>query len=613
MTDPDDDLAPLQSAGDGSGILHEPPPMPAEEAARIVTEACDGAHVYLDPPPWEREEVFVAVGILEAHGFAGAVTKCRRQLTDAGAARKTAVPPHPGKFAWGDFRRGMAPTIKATKARLKRETEAEAIRHALAVEAAQYADPLNPPPDYDSSKQDLCTDSDAALRLVEEYKDWIRYAQGVGWLVWDGMRWALNKTEVMYLARRSARRRLLQACATGDAEKIAQAKRLEDKTHIAGAVALAETDRRIRLRADALDSRPYLLTVSNGTLNLSSGLLEPHNPAHLITKLAPVVYDPEATHPVFDDYLMSLNRETPYLSDFFARCCGMSLTGDASAEVLVLLQGKAGGGKTTLTEAVASVLGDYAVKLPIAVFLQSKHGRTAEGASPNKMRLRGARLAYAAESDESAKLDAGEVKLITGNEAVTARGLHEAPIEFPSTWKTWIVTNYDPQCSSDDSGLWRRIVKIHIPSIPAERRDPRVKEAMRGDPACRSAILAWAAKGCRQWLAGGRGREGLGVPDAVNRWTEEYRKDQDPLTTWAQASGVEFRPGAVTTVRALRDSYSQWCRDHSNYEIKGVRWSKWLVGRGAEEGRVRVDRVPCDVWKNVFMPPDPLDSLDALD
>ena len=587
--------------------------MPAEEAARIVTEACDGSHVYLDTPPWEREDVFVAVGILEAHGFAGAVTKCRRQLMDACAARRSHVPPLPGKFSWGDFRRGMAATVKACKARLKREKEAEAVRHAQSVEAAAYADPLSPPPDHDISRLDYNTDSDAALRLVEAYQDWIRYSPGVGWLAWDGMRWAQNKDEVLYLARRSARRRLVETTAAGDQDRIAQARRLEDAGHINGAVNMAQLDKRIRIPADQLDAHPYLLTCSNGTLDLQTGVVMPHNPAHMLTKLAPTVYDPEASHPIFDAYVCSLNRETPYLSEFFARCCGMTLTGDASAETLLLLQGDAGGGKTTMTEALAAILGDYSVKLPIAVLLQSKHGKATEGATPNKVRLRGARMAYAAESDESAKLDAGEVKLITGNEKVTARGLHRDPIEFDPTWKLWVVTNYDPQVNSDDPGIWRRMVKVSIPSIPKEARDPRVKEAMRGDPLCRSAMLTWAVRGCMQWVAAGRGREGLGVPDAVNRWTADYRKDQDPLSSWAQSVQLEFRPGAMTTVRALRESYSQWCRDRSNYEVKGKRWHSWLVSRGCVEGRARVNRVPCDVWHGVHLPDSSMDSLDPLD
>ena len=300
MIDDVDDpgLAPLQSSGDGSGVVHEPPPMPAEEAARIVTEACDGAHVLLDPPPWEREDVFVAVGILEAHGFAGAVTKCKRQLVDASQARASNAPPLSGKFHWGDFRRGIASTVKACKARLKREREAEALRHAQSVEAAAYADPMAPPPDYDQSKADLSTDSDAALRLVEEYKDYIRYAPGVGWLVWDSMRWAENPDEVLYLARRCARRRINQVLAQGDAEKIAQARRLEDSGHLAGAVKLAAVDKRIRIKASALDAHPYLLTCDNGTIDLRTGVLQPHNPADMLTKLAPVTYDPDARHPV---------------------------------------------------------------------------------------------------------------------------------------------------------------------------------------------------------------------------------------------------------------------------------------------------------------------------
>jgi|GEM_PF-3136985 len=75
------------------------------------------------------------------------------------------------------------------------------------------------------------------------------------------------------------------------------------------------------------------------------------------------------------------------MADFLARCLGVSLTGDASTETLFLLQGDGGSGKTTLTEATANVLGDYAVKMNFDSFCTSKSGRNPGGARADLMRF----------------------------------------------------------------------------------------------------------------------------------------------------------------------------------------------------------------------------------
>jgi putative DNA primase/helicase len=55
--------------------------------------------------------------------------------------------------------------------------------------------------------------------------------------------------------------------------------------------------------ADALDGDPWLLNVENGTLDLRTGELRDHEREDLITKLAPVEFDPEAEAPTWDAFI----------------------------------------------------------------------------------------------------------------------------------------------------------------------------------------------------------------------------------------------------------------------------------------------------------------------
>lgn len=177
----------------------------------------------------------------------------------------------------------------------------------------------------------------------------------------------------------------------------------ESAAHVKATVELAKSDAKLATSVDQLDAHPWKLNVCNGTIDLTTGTLSLHNKDDLLTKLAPVKFSQNAKHEILDKYLDTLDKETPGMSAFLARCFGAALTGDASPETLFILQGDGGSGKTTLVEAIAAMLGDYAVKLPFQSFCQSKHGRGPGSASPDLMMLRGTRLAYA--SEETSQLD----------------------------------------------------------------------------------------------------------------------------------------------------------------------------------------------------------------
>lgn len=280
---------------------------------------------------------------------------------------------------------------------------------------------------------------------------------------------------------------------------------------------------------------------------------------------------------------------------FLARCFGVALTGDAEAETLFLLQGDGGSGKTTMVEAVASMLGDYATKMNFESLCQSKHGRGPGAASPDLIPLRGARLAYASEGDSSARLDAGKVKELTGNEPTTARALYSAPMTFRPTWKVWLVSNFDPKVDSEDTGIWRRMAKLQFAVIPTESRDPAVKRVLTTNPGARSAVLSWALAGCLDWQKRGGGRAGLAPPKAVEDATAAYRVTQDTLAEWWEELMATANIGdntKDTPKHTIRCNYQKWCETNGNHHpVSPQRLAAYLKSKGLSESRSAASRV----------------------
>ncbi len=443
-----------------------------------------------------------------------------------------------------------------------------------------------PAPDIESN--DLATDLDASLRFAEQVGNELRYCPGLGWLAWDGKRWARDGADLraVELSKTCARRWTEQATkSTGDGRehRVKQALGLEGSSHIKAAAELAKSDPRLRVGVAELDADQWLLNVKNGTLDLRTGKLRPHDRADKNTKLAPVDYRPDAAHQVLERYLSDLCVEVADMAGFLSRCLGCALTGNATVETVFLVQGPGGNGKTTLLESAAAMLGDYACKMEFSsICASARHGgRSAGAASPDLVRLRGSRLAYASEGDQSARLDAGIVKLLAGGETITARALFSEPIEFATTWKLWLVTNFDPRADADDSGLWRRLAKIPFAALRG-KPDPKLKDTLVNDPAARSALLAWALRGCLDWQTRGGGRAGLGIPEQVEAATSAYRTEQDTTGSWfAELMDIAAMDRNGTTPnKELRGHYETWCEENGASALSLPRFSLFLADRG---------------------------------
>ena len=148
------------------------------------------------------------------------------------------------------------------------------------------------------------------------------------------------------------------------------------------------------------------------------------------------------------------------------------------------------------------VLGRLVATLPAEVLLDQCKGRNAASASPDIMALHGARLAIASETDEGAKISSSRVKLLTGGDRLTGRGLHDRRMtEFLPTHALFLLTNHLPSVSAQDSAFWARAQVLRFPfsyvdnpSGPMDRkRDPHLFEKLSTEA---SGILAWIVRGC---------------------------------------------------------------------------------------------------------------------
>jgi putative DNA primase/helicase len=215
---------------------------------------------------------------------------------------------------------------------------------------------------------------------------------------------------------------------------------------------LARSEPGIPILPDQMDTHPWLLNCANGTLDLKRGNLREHQQEDYLTKLCPFEFHPEAKAPTWEKFLMQiLVRES--LIRFVQKLMGYSLTGDVSEHILAIFWGVGANGKSTLINAILTVLGeDYAIKANRDLFMARKQ----DNHPAQLARLFGKRLVVALETHEGARLDEGLVKELTGGDPICARRMREDPWQFVPTHKAILVTNHKPEIRGTDEGIWRR-------------------------------------------------------------------------------------------------------------------------------------------------------------
>ena len=251
------------------------------------------------------------------------------------------------------------------------------------------------------------TDYGNAERMVARHGCDLRYCHPWSkWLVWDERRWRIDDTaEVVRRAKLTVRATYKEAWklrTTDDRKALANwAVRSESTDRLRGMITLAQSEAGIPVLPDELDVDPWLLNVENGVVDLRTGDLHPHRREHLITKLAPVPYDPTASAPIWETFIGRIFDCDAELIGFVQRFVGYSLTGDTSEQCFAYCYGTGANGKSTLLTVLREVLGDYAQTMPIETLLHQGRG---SGIPNDLARLKGTRLVTATEADEGRRL-----------------------------------------------------------------------------------------------------------------------------------------------------------------------------------------------------------------
>ncbi|WP_459750945.1 phage/plasmid primase, P4 family [Streptomyces sennicomposti] len=393
------------------------------------------------------------------------------------------------------------------------------------------------------------TDAGIAVRLrdyMARTGGGVRYASGLGFLVWDGTVWAPGNDEV----RTALLQMGAELIASGDdgARKLAL-KALTNRS-IEDVIKVLPSVPGVPASAADFDADPELLSVANGTVNLRTGELRPHSPADMITRRLDVAYRPEAEAKRWESFLTEIFPSHPELPAFMRRLVGYGITGSTAEQMFVFMHGQGSNGKSVFLDALLHVFRGITKSTEFSTF----EARVNVGqASPELAALRGARLVTASETERYSRLAEALVKQLTGGDPVTCRALYGQPFTYVPSFLLMVAGNYRPAILSQDTGIWRRVKLIPFEAtFRGADRDASLPGKLRDEA---EGILAWAVRGAIEWHA-----SGLQEPASVQTATQDYRESEDRLNEYIEARCVR-EAGARVAPMAIRRDYAEWAQD----------------------------------------------------
>ncbi len=442
-----------------------------------------------------------------------------------------------------------------------------------------------------------------ARRLVYVYGDRLRYVPAWRrWLVWDGKRWAHDATgQAARWMKSIARRVTCDALAIEDDAKrqqaaVSLARRGESSAGVSGALTLAGTEPEIVVTPDDLDADPFLLNCRNGVLDLRTGELGDHDPKLLLTRMTGAAYRPNAAGKNFAAFLRRVQTDEG-MRAFLARLLGHALEGQVVSHILPIFYGSGANGKSTLLEAVAGALGDYAGPADPELLTAKSFDAHPTGTAD----LCGLRLAILHEGDAGRRLAEGTVKRLTGGDRIKARRMREDFWSFAPSHTFVMATNHKPIVTGTDEGIWRRLRLVPWDVvIPAEIRDEELpsKRALELD-----AVLAWLVAGYADWH-----EHGLSDPAKVTEATRSFRGESDALGRFIREACVAG-PAQQALSADLFAAWSKWCAGEGEDPGSQTAFSLAMTNRGYDKKATSVGKL----WQGIGIAAEAERGSDGFD
>lgn len=277
---------------------------------------------------------------------------------------------------------------------------------------------------------------------------------------------------------------------------------------------------------------------------------------------------------------VSLTRSTKYADKFFKsvfpddeireyvrKSLGYMLTGNTTARCFFVFYGSGRNGKSQTAILLDKILSKYYHQCAKEVFVTKK----SDGPSPHMFSLIGKRVAVYSESgtSENVELDFCNLKTISGQDKINARGLYRDPLEFYAQCKLVLLTNYTPPLTAE------KALKDRLRYVYFDQRftdNPEAGESKADDEFLSKLmneyldeVFTWIAHGARKYYED----QVIEMPPCFVKRTNKLLNQEDPIEAFITRHVKRSDKSSDYISRAnLYQLYKQFCSGN------GDKWDK---------------------------------------
>lgn len=330
----------------------------------------------------------------------------------------------------------------------------------------------------------------------------------------------------------------------------------------------------IAIPSSEFDKEDYLLNTESGIVNLRTSEIMPFDKNKLMSRNTNTKVSYEKSE-VWENFLYSVfdtgnAADTLELIESLQTCLGYSLTGSTCEQVMFLLYGGGSNGKSTLTEAIAHIMGTYADNISSTILVQQKNQNGSAAYSIAK--LQNTRFVETGETDDGGRLNEAQTKILTGGDTISARFIYGNEFSFKPKFKIWMSTNNLPNIRGGDYGIWRRIFLFTFRNtFTEEQKDKTLPDKLRMDA---DKILGWCIKGYQKYQE----RNGLIMPKQIKSDIAEFKKKMDILAQFIDKKCVLDPKGCIECTEMYK-YYKDWAADNTEFVKKESQFSAELTAK----------------------------------
>jgi len=310
----------------------------------------------------------------------------------------------------------------------------------------------------------------------------------------------------------------------------------------------------------------HLLPISRcNVINLQNGQVRPITKNDFFTYKCDVEYTTKRSPEMLEiiNNIMCNNEDNiKYLQKILGYC----LSGDISARVYFILYGIGANGKSMILNLMNKILKEQYQAVSKCVFINNNTGKT--GGS-EVLQLKDCRCATFSETEANDSLNEAIIKMISGNDAITARGLYKDPVTFIPQCKLMLCTNFKPDFNANDRANVDRVRLVPFNARFIEN-PKKVNEFLRIDSVDKvieqkymNEFFSWCVDGAIEYYKNKKFNPTGEMLEAQN----EYIKEQSNITNFIEDT-FDTGDEELFLKSEIKSLYEAWCKENSLKPLK---------------------------------------------